>query len=66
MNQDDEMLRNHVLNELDRIVAEVAAPGNTGLIPTSIARELQRVVEAWPNVIMHFPIYRRERLNDDE
>lgn len=53
-----EQLRIHVLNELDRIIAEIAVPMNTGLIPTSIAQELKLVVEAWPRVNFHFPVKR--------
>jgi hypothetical protein len=43
-------LRRYVLGELDRIIAELDAPLNTGLIGRSIARQLRDILRAWPNV----------------
>lgn len=61
MEPTDEMLRKHVLNELDRIIGEIAVPMNTGLIATSIARQLKTVVAAWPDVTIRGPIERHGR-----
>lgn len=59
----DEMLRTYVLNQLDRIIAEIAVPLNSGLIPTSLAIQLKGVVEAWPDVTIHGPIERVESVS---